>query len=110
MAFEKDGVKQLSYEEVLKAYKAKDENVVLLDVRELAEYEEGHIPGIQLLPTSEFVERYEDELDKTKEYIIVCRSGNRSQNVCRYLQEQGFESLANYDGGMLVWEGPTENS
>lgn len=109
MAFEQDGVKQLNSQEVLEAYHQQDENTILLDVRENEEYEAGHIPGVKLLPTSEFMDRYESELDQAKSYIVICRSGGRSQNVCRFLQEQGFEQVANYNGGMLEWEGPVED-
>lgn len=110
MAFEHDGVKQLNNLEVLEVFQQQDEHTILLDVREQEEFDAGHIPGVQLIPTSEFVERYETELDKSKNYVIICRSGNRSQNVCRFLQEQGFENVANYNGGMLEWEGPTERN
>ncbi|EGL83533.1 Rhodanese-like protein [Caldalkalibacillus thermarum TA2.A1] len=110
MAYEYDGVKQLDTEEVMEIFKTKPKNVVLLDVREPHEYNAGHIPGIQLLPTSEFIERYEQELDPEKEYVVVCRSGNRSHMVCKFLQEQGFKKCANYAQGMLDWPGPFETA
>lgn len=108
MAFEKDGVKQLTTDEVQRALNHTKDNLVFLDVRENEEYNEAHIPGVQLLPTSVFVQRYEQELDKDKEYIVICRSGNRSQMVCKFLQEQGFFKVANMSGGMLEWKGPVE--
>jgi rhodanese-related sulfurtransferase len=108
MAFEKDGIKQLTAEEVQKALENPREDLVFLDVREDEEYEAAHIPGVHLLPTSEFMARYEQELDQNKEYIVICRSGNRSQIVCKFLQEQGFTKLANLAGGMLEWDGAVE--
>lgn len=45
-----------------------------------------------------------DYFDKEKEYIFICRSGRRSENVCHYLQEHGYK-VANMVGGMLEWDG-----
>ncbi|WP_202078334.1 rhodanese-like domain-containing protein [Caldalkalibacillus salinus] len=110
MAFEMDGVKQLDTEEVKEVFENKEKDTVLLDVRENEEYNEAHIPGVKLIPTSAFMHRYEQELDKDKNYVVVCRSGNRSQIVCQFLQDQGFKELANYAGGMLEWDGPTDTA
>lgn len=79
----------------------------LVDVRELAEYEQGHIPGITLIPLSEFDSRI-DEIDPNKEVVFVCRSGNRSGKVCEYLSTLGYKKLNNMVGGMIEWEGPIE--
>jgi rhodanese-related sulfurtransferase len=110
MPYEYDGVIQLETEEVMEIYQTKPANVILLDVREPHEYNAGHIPGIKLLPTSQFIERYEQELDKDKEYVVVCRSGNRSHMVCKFLQEMGYKKCANYAQGMLDWPGPFETA
>lgn len=110
MAYTYDGVTQLETEEVVEIFKSKPENVVLLDVREHHEYNEGHIPGVQLLPTSQFIARFKAELDPNKEYIVICRSGNRSHQVCKFLQEHGFAKCANYAQGMLDWPGPWETA
>ena len=45
-----------------------------------------------------------DFFDKENEYIFICRSGIRSENVCHYLNEQGFKTV-NMVGGMLQYEG-----
>jgi rhodanese-related sulfurtransferase len=108
MAYEQDGVTQVEVNELLEAFEQKDKKVVLLDVREYEEFNAGHIPGVTLIPTSEFVERFGEELEKDKKYIVICRSGNRSQMVCKYLQDQGFKKLANYAGGMVEWTGAIE--
>jgi rhodanese-related sulfurtransferase len=109
MAYEQDGVNQIEVNELYEALEKKDDKVVLLDVRENEEYNAGHIPGVKIVPTSQFMERYEEELEKDKEYIVICRSGNRSQMVCKFLQDQGFKNLSNYAGGMLEWDGPVES-
>jgi rhodanese-related sulfurtransferase len=47
------------------------------------------------------------ELDKSKEYTMVCRSGGRSGRAAQFLEGQGFKVI-NMTGGMLDWDGKTE--
>ncbi|GAX91144.1 rhodanese-like domain-containing protein [Effusibacillus lacus] len=77
-------------------------DLVLLDVRQPEEYEAGHIPGAVLIPLGELESRI-DELDKEKEYLVICRSGRRSVMACHLLNERGFDKLFNLQGGMLEW-------
>jgi rhodanese-related sulfurtransferase len=79
------------------------EPLTIVDVRELEEWNAGHIPGIKLIPLSEFVERV-GEIDSKQETIIVCRSGARSGRACEYLEQFGY-SVVNMVGGMLAWRG-----
>jgi rhodanese-related sulfurtransferase len=43
-----------------------------------------------------------DELDKNKEYILVCRSGGRSGRAAELLEKHGY-CVVNMNGGMLAW-------
>lgn len=79
------------------------QNTYIIDVRELEEYQEGHIPGIPLLPMGEIPDHI-DQFDKEAEYILVCRSGRRSLEVSKYFQSEGIPKVHNYAGGMLAWE------
>jgi rhodanese-related sulfurtransferase/rubrerythrin len=74
----------------------------LLDVRQLYEYEEGHIPGAKWIPLSE-LEYRQGELDRDKEIITYCRSGHRGMAASILLCGLGFKNLYNLDGGMLNW-------
>ena len=47
------------------------------------------------------------ELDKSKEYIMVCHSGGRSGQATMFLESQGY-NVINMNGGMLAWEGEVE--
>ena len=78
-------------------------DVYLLDVRELWEYNEGHIPDITLLPLGELPASLSN-IPTDKEVIITCRSGNRSQQAVNFLMQQGFDNVHNMDGGILAWE------
>ncbi len=84
------------------AVKERDD-VVLLDVREQWEYDEGHIPGVTLIPMNEVASRL-SEIPTDKEVIVTCRSGNRSGQVADFLRAQGFDNVHNMQGGILAWE------
>ncbi|WP_342561095.1 rhodanese-like domain-containing protein [Paenibacillus sp. FSL R7-0345] len=73
----------------------------LLDVRELAEWLEGHVEGAKHIPLSQLVER-QKELDLDQEIIIMCRSGNRSGLACELLHEKGYK-VVNMTGGLNEW-------
>ena len=77
---------------------------VLVDVRELFEREIVDLPqhGQLSIPTGEFIERM-GELDSAKEVVVYCRSGGRSEQVARYLMQNGFEQVLNLRGGILGW-------
>ena len=75
----------------------------MIDVRETDEVAEGKIPGAVNIPLG-LVEFRMHELDKSKEYIMVCRSGGRSGRASQFLESQGFKVI-NMTGGMLTWEG-----
>ena len=77
-------------------------NVVLIDVREQYEYDEGHIPGVTLIPLGTIPNRL-DEIPTDKEVIFLCRSGNRSNQATQFLQQQGFDNIHNMLGGMNAW-------
>jgi rhodanese-related sulfurtransferase len=78
----------------------------IVDVRETDEVAVGKIPGAVNIPLG-LVEFRMNELDKTKEYIMVCRSGGRSGRASQFLESQGYKVI-NMTGGMLSWEGKVE--
>ncbi|WP_110927670.1 rhodanese-like domain-containing protein [Bacillus massiliglaciei] len=75
----------------------------IIDVREVDETAAGKIPGAINIPLG-LLEFRMNELDKTKEYIMVCRSGGRSGRASQFLESRGF-NVVNMTGGMLAWEG-----
>ena len=78
----------------------------IIDVREVDEVRAGKIPGAINIPLG-LVEFRMHELDKSKEYIMVCRSGGRSGRAAQFLESYGF-NIINMAGGMLAWEGKIE--
>jgi rhodanese-related sulfurtransferase len=43
------------------------------------------------------------ELSPERETVVICRSGRRSLEVAKFLEQQGFKSVANLTGGILAW-------
>lgn len=78
-------------------------NVVILDVREQYEYDDGHIPDATLIPLGTIPNRL-DEIPTDKTVIAVCRSGNRSSQATEFLRKQGFDNVHNMEGGMNAWQ------
>ncbi|MDD7885397.1 rhodanese-like domain-containing protein [Flavivirga sp. 57AJ16] len=86
---------------------ADDSNAVVLDVRTDAEVADGIIPNaihIDIYQGQAFISEIE-ALDKSKNYYVYCRSGNRSGQACAIMDELGFENAYNLEGGILEWEG-----
>lgn len=82
------------------------EKLELVDVREDEEVAAGMVPGAKHIRMGDIPANL-DYFDKDKEYIFICRSSRRSENVCYYLQEQGYK-VRNMVGGMLAWTGETK--
>ena len=88
----------------LKAKLDAGENILLVDCRETDEWNAGHIEQAEFMPLSDFADAPEKYADKKDvEIIMQCRSGKRSLNACRMLEENGFNNLTNLEGGILGW-------
>lgn len=81
-----------------------DRNVQRLDVRTVAEYSDGHIPGsinINILD-DKFSSAVDKVLDKSHPVAVYCKSGRRSRNAARLLVKKGY-TVYNLDKGILNW-------
>ena len=84
-----------------------DNNAFILDVRTPQEMEEGYIPNaanIDIYRGQEFLDELK-KLDKSKNYYVYCRSGNRSRQACAIMNSMGIDNAYNLEGGMLEWKG-----
>jgi rhodanese-related sulfurtransferase len=82
------------------------EKLEIVDVRENEEVATGMVPGAKHIRMRDIPANLA-YFDKDKEYILICRSSHRSENVCYYLQEQGYK-VRNMIGGMIAWTGETK--
>jgi len=104
-SIEKKHPHAISNEELKKKLDA-NENIVVLDVREAAEYAFNHIPNAVSIPLGEIEERL-GELNKEDEIFVVCRTGNRSDLAAQKLVAKGFSHVINVVTGMSDWTGKT---
>jgi rhodanese-related sulfurtransferase/TusA-related sulfurtransferase len=85
------------------------DDVIVLDVREPAEYAFGHIPGAISIPLGE-LENRAAQLDQNKEVLVICRTGNRSDFAAKQLTDKGFSQVKNAVQGMSQWNGSLEQN
>lgn len=95
-------VATLSASDLLKRIQ-KGEKPLIIDVREPHEFQAGHIANASLIPLGN-VEQGVAGIPKEQEIILVCRSGNRSEQAYQRLTALGYTNLKNMTGGMLSWE------
>ena len=78
--------------------------VVVIDVRTNKEFKEGNIETSFNLDFQkrEFIDSL-DKLDKNKQYLIYCASGNRSLKASHIMKSLGFKIIYNYKKGYKDW-------
>jgi rhodanese-related sulfurtransferase len=84
-------------------------NMIVFDVRTAKEISEGIISGTTEFSDINNVEEFNktlSRLDKTKNYLVYCRSGARSAKACRQMEEKGFiGKIYNLAMGITGWDG-----
>ena len=93
-------MKEIAFDEFYQLYQ--NEQLSLVDVREVEEFEMLHLEGARNLPLSQLADTYE-QLDKDQLYYVICKSGMRSARACQFLAEQGYDVI-NVQGGMTAFE------
>lgn len=85
---------------------AKEANTIVIDVRTPGEVKEGYIDGAKLFIdyNSRSFESKIDKLDKSKSYVVYCRSGGRSARASELMAAKGFK-VYNLEGGISSWKG-----
>jgi len=76
--------------------------LVILDVRTVSEFEEGHIKEAINIPVDELVDRL-DELSKDDELLVYCRTGNRSGIAVSILLNADYTKIYHMHEGISVW-------
>lgn len=84
-----------------------DEGYTVVDVREIDEYESGHIPNALNAPLSDLENDTFTALETNEKYVIICQSGNRSITASNILSEAGYD-IVNVSEGMSTWTGEME--
>ena len=85
-----------------------NENYIILDVRTIEEYNDGHIPGAICIPNETIDENVVNKLPNKEQLILIyCRSGNRSKQATIKLKDLGYLNLIEF-GGITDWPGEIE--
>ena len=90
-------MQEISAVELMAIYK----DVSVVDVREIDEYVDGHVPGAKHIPLSLIPVRT-SEIDKGTRHYVICEAGGRSAQACAFLEQQGFD-VVNIAGGTGSW-------
>ena len=100
-------VKHVSMQEITKIM-SENSNYIILDVRTIEEYKEGHIPNAICIPNETISEDVINRLPKKEQLILIyCRSGNRSKQAAEKLKKLGYTNLIEF-GGIIDWKGEIE--
>jgi rhodanese-related sulfurtransferase len=77
----------------------------VIDVRDIAEFEVGHIKSAKNIPLNDLSNRMTElEKQKANPVIVVCASGTRSATAVAMLTRAGFTQAVSMDGGMSAWQ------
>ena len=93
-------MKEISFDTFYQLYQKGSLSV--LDVGEVAEFQQMHIESALNFPLSILPEIYE-KLDKNQTYYVICKSGIRSAHACQFLAEKG-DDVVNVATGMDAFE------
>ncbi|WP_157146981.1 rhodanese-like domain-containing protein [Brachyspira pilosicoli] len=97
LACSNKGYKNVNIEKAIKLVN-NSTNLVILDVRTREEYLAGNIPNaVNIDVLSQDFKSKIDMLDKNKEYLIYCRSGNRSSIASSIMSTNGFINIYNLE-------------
>ncbi|GMT49871.1 MAG: molybdenum cofactor biosynthesis protein MoeB [bacterium] len=77
-------------------------DLVLLDVRDPNEYEIARIEGSILVPLGVLPDEVKD-MDIEKEYLVLCKVGDRSLEAAQFMANVGFKRVRNVAGGIIEW-------
>lgn len=98
MAFEHLSCEQLAY-----WLEMKPGDINIIDIRDRASYEHGHIKGAVHIDNNN-VQSFIEKTSKERPLVVCCYHGNSSQGAADFMSEQGFTETYSLDGGFEVWK------
>ena len=99
-----EDVPKMAPEDLLEALKAKEDEVLVLDVRSEEEYMSGHVPGAVHIPYDELEDRLDEVKSREPDRIVVyCEAGVRAAKAEAVLQEAGYPEVYDLEGQMREW-------
>ncbi len=104
-----DSELEISAKELKARLDDKNDNFVLIDVREQNEYDIAKIEGAVLIPLSDF-EKGIQQIDKDADIVVHCKMGGRSANAQGWMLENGYSKVLNMTGGITAWSHDVDSS
>lgn len=102
-------IKTISSAQALTMYQ-QESDLLIIDVRTVAEFKEGHIPNSINVPLDVISNQIASIVpNKDDQIVIVCRSGNRSAQAANILRDLGYTNIIDM-GGILTWNGPIQQA
>ncbi len=99
-------MQEISVQELAIKLNELSENLQLIDVREAHEVDLAYIPGFKVFSLSEYEQwssQIENHLNLTKETLVICHHGVRSEQMCYWLRSVGFTNVKNVIGGIEAY-------
>lgn len=103
-------VPQMTSKELAEQLRTGD--VAVLDVRGRAEWEAGHLPGVENIPVGYLADRL-DQIPRDQPVVVHCQGGARSAIAASLLRSRGYDNVINLAGGYADWQAagnPTERA
>jgi len=96
----KSRVKQISTTD---AIRDRDDDTIYLDVREVNEWNLGHVPGAIHIPRGNLEGKIEGMVTRDRKVVVYCASGNRSALAADTMQQMGYADVSSMAGGFRGW-------
>jgi rhodanese-related sulfurtransferase len=91
--------------QTLKQYYDTNPNTCILDVRELDEWQSGHIKGALHIPKDQVAAIVEEKIpDHNTAVYIHCKGGVRSLTAAQVMRDKGYTNVFSVEGGIMAWE------
>lgn len=95
----------IDQEALLARMAQKDADLVILDVRTPEEYAAAHVPGAVNVSHDQVAARLPElSAYKSKDVVVYCRTGRRTNLALELLKANGFERLWHLEGDILAWQ------
>ena len=109
---DKSSITSEELETLLAKREAGEVDFLLVDVREMQEYDASHVKGVDLLKATstfqEWGEGFYNEHKGKQVVIFTCRSGHRSGQVQSVFIKSGMSNVINHEGGIISYRGEQE--
>jgi len=105
----KDSISSKELEELLHVRAKGECEFLLVDVRELFEFEDSSIVGTDLLLPFTRIHLYEKDLERLRQtpFVLYCRTGNRTGHLLQVFERMGFMQRSHLGDGIVAYNGQT---